>query len=705
MKKLVVSYLFLQLTTVVADSPAELAAHTFEGHTPNSEQWEVVNKNTVSAKHFKDPTVWQAGTVDSWQDCQTMCAANTTCSSFAYADKKSMPKKHCGTAGICFFRADLIWETDALNACNFTAGRKTSRFPTPPPTPAPTPMPPPRPPLGYQPNLVFILTDDQDTRLGQEDYTDVGSLEAMPKLQEHLMAGGARMRNAFVNTPICCPSRTEFFSGRYYHNIGPPNDPGSCMHVDTTNVGKNTTGLFGLLKQASYEVGVFGKVTNDASTVLKLMSEQESASWINSPLNYNNFMGTTYYRDNGTNAPYTENLDAKNPVYGTAYQSTQIGNRTLEWLDALHARRERAAAAGDAAGAAQPFFAYLGPHAPHYPAQPAPWYEHAFDDVTIPLTPNYNLSCADKTQHIRQNPPLSEQAHCWQNQHFRDRWASLLSVDDIVDAVVAKLEEQGVLDKTFIFYSSDHGYKQGQWRVGTSKQHPYETDIHVPFLVRGPGVKANTTHDDIVGNVDLTPTLLSLAGVTPPPFMDGHSILPLLGLPNPEPAPGARPQRRQKGKAAWRTEFLNEYYSVGTYYNDHSSAWQDGKNTTNRCGGGMPRGPGGDSSKVKKCTESDSVSGGDCYFVDSTHSNSWRALRIIDPAAQRDWQYVEYDPAWEWKTTGTYKGLQHYELYDIAKDPYQMTNVYNATDDATKAELHTRIAAYYACGGAPSSCA
>ena len=127
------------------------------------------------------------------------------------------------------------------------------------------------------------------------------------------------------------------------------------------------------------------------------------------------------------------------------------------------------------------------------------------DDVTIPITPNYNLSCPDKTQHIRQNPPLSDVAHCWQNQHFRDRWASLLSVDDILDAVVARLEAQGVLDKTFIFYSSDHGYKQGQWRVGTSKQHPYETDIRVPFLVRGPGVQANSTHDDIVGNVDLTP--------------------------------------------------------------------------------------------------------------------------------------------------------------------------------------------------------
>ena len=111
-----------------------------------------------------------------------------------------------------------------------------------------------------------------------------------------------------------------------------------------------------------------------------------------------------------------------------------------------------------------------------------------------------------------------------------------------------------------------------------------------------------------------------------------------------------------------------------------------------------PRGPAGDSSKVKNCEEGTGVGDGNCYFVDSTHSNSWRALRIIDGAVQRNWQYIEYDPTWQWNTTDGYKGLQHYELYDIAADPYQMANVYNSTSDAVKAELHERIAAYYACG-------
>ena len=162
--------------------------------------------------------------------------------------------------------------------------------------------------------------------------------------------------------------------------------------------------------------------------------------------------------------------------------------------------------------------------------------------MTIPITPNWNLSSPDKSQHVRQNPPFTDAVHCWENQHFRDRCEraflntfpfpvrftlclygvsyrernaslgrSLLSVDDLVGMVVDEFTKAGKIDDTYIFYSSDHGYKQGQWRVGTSKQHPYDTDIRVPLLARGPGIKAGAVYNQVSGNVDLTPTLLTIA--------------------------------------------------------------------------------------------------------------------------------------------------------------------------------------------------
>ena len=259
------------------------------------------------------------------------------------------------------------------------------------------------PPLGFQPNFVFILTDDQDTRLGRENrYTALGSVEVMESTLEHLAKEGASFPNFFVNTPICCPSRTETFSGRYFHNVGPPNDKnGTCMHADTSLAAGNGTGMFGLLKtELGYNVGIFGKTTNDQSVLLNQLISSGSVSRIDSPLDYNNYDGLTYlqyWEENGTTL--TETLDTHDPEFKVLYQTTQIGNRTLRWLDdAIEDVRE----------SGKPFFAFVGPHAPHYPAQPAPWYEDIFPELQAPVTPNYNGSNAGKAQHVAQNPALTE---------------------------------------------------------------------------------------------------------------------------------------------------------------------------------------------------------------------------------------------------------------------------------------------------------
>ena len=174
------------------------------------------------------------GTKPSWEDCYAACQADAACLEFDYAAdwKKAglgdagdggRPFK-CNFVGNCYFRTDNFWPGVPGTGCNHTAGRRPGLPPAPgpvppspkpgpgPPPPPPTPPPKPEPPLGYQPNIVFILTDDQDTRLdGLHDaYSDIGSMAAQPSLQKNLLAGGVRMANGFVATPICCPSRTEY---------------------------------------------------------------------------------------------------------------------------------------------------------------------------------------------------------------------------------------------------------------------------------------------------------------------------------------------------------------------------------------------------------------------------------------------------------------------------------------------------------------
>ena len=129
------------------------------------------------------------------------------------------------------------------------------------------------------------------------------------------------------------------------------------MHADTSIGGNRTTGLFGRMVDLGYNTGLFGKVTNDQSQILAQITQDGSADVINSPIDYNNYDGLPYFRKFPNGSHYTEKLDASHPVFGTTYQTTQIGNRSLEWIRS-------------AAQDSKPFFAYIGPHAPHYPAQP-----------------------------------------------------------------------------------------------------------------------------------------------------------------------------------------------------------------------------------------------------------------------------------------------------------------------------------------------
>ena len=80
---------------------------------------------------------------------------------------------------------------------------------------------------------------------------------------------------------------------------------------------------------------------------------------------------------------------------------------------------------------------------------------------------------------------------------------------------MAALAATGRLANTYIVFASDNGYHMGEHRMLPGKYTPYETDIHVPLIVRGPGVPAGVVRSQFVGNVDLAETFADLAGVPP----------------------------------------------------------------------------------------------------------------------------------------------------------------------------------------------
>jgi len=108
--------------------------------------------------------------------------------------------------------------------------------------------------------------------------------------------------------------------------------------------------------------------------------------------------------------------------------------------------------------------------------------------------------------------------------YYRDK---ILAVDTIVGRVIEELEEEGLLESTFVFYFGDHGGV-----LPGSKGYAYETGLHVPLVVRIPkkfrhlvDLKKGETADGFVSFIDFGPTLLALAGIEIPEGIDGSPFL------------------------------------------------------------------------------------------------------------------------------------------------------------------------------------
>jgi arylsulfatase A-like enzyme len=109
--------------------------------------------------------------------------------------------------------------------------------------------------------------------------------------------------------------------------------------------------------------------------------------------------------------------------------------------------------------------------------------------------------------------------------HYRERQRSLLAVDDAVKAIVDALRDEGDLDDTYILFTSDNGYMQGEHDVPSGKMLPYDPSTRVPLLIRGPGIPEGRVSRELVGNIDLAPTILQAARAHAGKAVDGRSLL------------------------------------------------------------------------------------------------------------------------------------------------------------------------------------
>ena len=554
---------------------------------------------------------------------------------------------------------------------------------------------------------------------------------------------------SYINTIITPYSRTETLSGRYYHNIGFNTTNSTCMHIDATHYTFFNESMFPLFQSNGYTTAMFGKLTNDVSPWCSnaesgLPPKLTGFDRIYAMCQQSNYYGPYWFDKHINNSysilNYTNRLNDKSIGFNY-HQTPLIGNKTIDFLHSI-------------SNSSSPFLIWIGPHAPHEPAVPTSWYGNEFNNISTPHTPNYNLSSPNKHAMVADSPPLNNTAEYLLDNLYRDRLRSLLSVNDIIkglwDEIFDKYE--GLLDNTYIIYTSDHGFHLGQWGIACYKAQMYETDIHVPFYMRGPnliGITRNkkgnddddnddglelkleydhhdgntpaATLDNLIGNVDILPTLLDLANIDKPENIDGKSFAQFIVTDKNRHYYGKNIRKNEKHKSKltkisknWGNKNVETAKAVKDRYNYNSgnrsnNNWRDmflvqfKADASAHCFGMCNIWFANESDVLNPCYPG-RIDNPPCgphgmqlpwWYVNDPVSNNYRALRIMNDTFNI--VYTEF-VNFSW-TIEDLENPNFYEYYNLTNDPYQMNNSFNTLTQNEINYYHSIIMDLGQCSG------
>lgn len=344
-------------------------------------------------------------------------------------------------------------------------------------------------------NVIFILSDDH--RYDFMGFMGKPKFLKTPNMDK-IAASGAHLQNAFVATSLCSPSRASILTGKYPHRHG--------VIDNNTEVPKGMVFFPQYLQQSGYKTAFIGKrhIGGENDGMLPGFDK-----WIS-------FKGQGTYND-----PVL-NIDGKK-VETKGYITDLLTDYTIEWLD----KREHD----------KPFFIYLSHKAGHMMVEPAARHQGKYADAPI----EYPASMADTEENYRGKPAwVKRQRKSWHgvddmyhgqmdfDTFYRKYCETLFGLDENIGRVLDYLDKSGLAESTVVFYMSDNGFFLGEHGL-IDKRHMYEESIRVPLLACCPGfIKAGSKVEQMVQNIDIAPTILDIAGIKTPDYMDGKSFLPLL---------------------------------------------------------------------------------------------------------------------------------------------------------------------------------
>lgn len=373
-----------------------------------------------------------------------------------------------------------------------------------------------------KPNILYIMSDDHTATAIGAYGSRLTALNPTPNI-DRIAREGMLFSNTFCTNSICVPSRATIMTGQYSHTTGVKTLDGELAPARQH--------LAWLMGQAGYQTAMVGK--------WHLGAEPAAFDY------YCVFPGQGSYFNpilHEKGKPWPDNL-RRFSGYDSSHSSDVVTDVSLDWLKKRDTSR--------------PFFLMHHFKAPHDNFENAERYDWLYDDVEIPepdtlwASPNYGSEATkgmgtsigkrntrrNMGQHMFVNPKLGDREYLKTayQRYMKKYLRCVKGVDDNVGRILGYLEQAGELDNTLILYSSDQGMMLGEHDY-IDKRWMYEESMRMPLLARFPRmVRAGTRSDALVNNTDYAPTMLELAGVPKPDFMQGRSAVPLMrGAPPPD---------------------------------------------------------------------------------------------------------------------------------------------------------------------------
>ncbi|MGH9722352.1 MAG: sulfatase family protein, partial [Bryobacteraceae bacterium] len=176
----------------------------------------------------------------------------------------------------------------------------------------------------------------------------------------------------------------------------------------------------------------------------------------------------------------------------------------------------------------RPFFVHAGFYAPHPPLNPPASMLALYRDVKLPP----RIWREDEAQHL---PPVMQKAVSVLAGTPEDTWtayrkhfyAMVSNLDRNIGRVMEAVERAGIAGKTVIVVTSDHGDYLGDHNMSGKSAIPYDGAMHIPLIMRGPGLPRGARSGELVEILDIAPTLLELGGLKPPKGNQAMSLIPV----------------------------------------------------------------------------------------------------------------------------------------------------------------------------------